>query len=191
MATRDYANRKPSKKGKKRMSAKNDMPLEGVSWYMIVIIFLAICLFGYFLWSLKSSDSSKPEAEKPQAEKVIPIRTKPEEALPPKPKEEWTYQEELENKRVEVDLPEQVQTVSRPYQIQCASFRTEDQADELRARIAFQGLEAHVRRTEGETGAWYKVFLGPYPHKRAAERHRHVLQRGGINGCQIWLWQGK
>lgn len=71
------------------------------------------------------------------------------------------------------------------YQLQCASFRQESQANEMKAVIAFQGLEAQVRQVEGTTGVWYKVALGPYERKRDAERKRHTLQNAGINGCQI------
>ena len=97
----------------------------------------------------------------------------------------------LENKEVKVDIPKQSDKPSRPYQMQCGSFRKQSQADALKAKIAFQGLEAMVRKVSGKKGEWYKVVLGPYPKKRHAERERHKLQRGGVNGCQIWFWEGK
>lgn len=106
--------------------------------------------------------------------------------MPPKPKEEWTYLDELENKHVEVDIPDVVATrAPQQYQLQCASFRQESQANQMKAVIAFQGLEAQVRQIEGTSGTWYKVILGPYERKRDAERKRHVLQNAGINGCQL------
>jgi cell division protein FtsN len=46
-----------------------------------------------------------------------------------------------------------------------------------------------VRKSSGTNGIWYKVILGPYENKRAAERNKHTLQNAKINGCQIWLWQ--
>ena len=116
---------------------------------------------------------------------VVPLKKDPH-ALPPQPKEEWTYLKELENKHVEVDIPDVVASRTPVlYQLQCASFRQESQANEMKAVIAFQGLEAQVRQIEGTTGIWYKVALGPYERKRDAERKRHTLQKAGINGCQI------
>ncbi|MCU7994163.1 SPOR domain-containing protein [Shewanella glacialipiscicola] len=116
---------------------------------------------------------------------VVPLKKDPN-ALPPQPKEEWTYLKELENKHVEVDIPDVVASRTPVlYQLQCASFRQESQANEMKAVIAFQGLEAQVRQIEGTTGIWYKVALGPYERKRDAERKRHTLQKAGINGCQI------
>lgn len=118
---------------------------------------------------------------------VVASPQKDPNALPPKPKEEWTYLNELENKHVEVDLPNVVATrTPQQYQLQCASFRQESQANQMKAVIAFQGLEAQIRQIEGTTGTWYKVLLGPYGSKRDAERKRHVLQNAGINGCQIF-----
>ncbi|MGL5471043.1 MAG: SPOR domain-containing protein [Shewanella sp.] len=117
---------------------------------------------------------------------VVEVPKKDPNALPPKPKEEWTYLDELENKHVEVDIPDVVATrAPQQYQLQCASFRQESQANQMKAVIAFQGLEAQVRQIEGTSGTWYKVILGPYERKRDAERKRHVLQNAGINGCQL------
>lgn len=119
------------------------------------------------------------------AEPIVPPKKDPN-ALPPQPKEEWTYLNELENKHVEVDIPDVVASrTPQQYQLQCASFRQESQANQMKAVIAFQGLEAQVRQIEGTTGIWYKVALGPYERKRDAERKRHTLQNAGINGCQI------
>ncbi|MGL4936722.1 SPOR domain-containing protein, partial [Shewanella sp.] len=119
------------------------------------------------------------------AEPMAPPKKDPN-ALPPKPKEQWTYLNELENKNVEVDIPDVVSTrTPQQYQLQCASFRQESQANQMKAVIAFQGLEAQVRQIEGTTGMWYKVGLGPYETRRDAERKRHVLQKAGINGCQL------
>lgn len=131
--------------------------------------------------------AATPAVEKSIAETSAVETPKPDpNALPPKPKEEWTYLNELENKHVEVDLPDTVATrTPQQYQLQCASFRQAAQANQMKAVIAFQGLEAQVRQIEGTSGTWYKVILGPYQSRRDAERKRHVLQKAGINGCQL------
>ena len=76
-----------------------------------------------------------------------------------------------------------------PYKMQCGSFKTSKQAETLKARIAFSGLEAQVKSVAGKNGTWHKVFLGPYPRKRLAEKDKHTLKRNNINYCQIWLWR--
>ena len=102
--------------------------------------------------------------------------------LPEKPQPKWDYVDTLKTKEVKVDIPEE-ETNYTPYQMQCGSFRNKDDAESLKAKIAFQGLESMVKKT----GNWYRVILGPYERKRLAEKERHKLQRARINGCQIWF----
>ncbi|QIR13351.1 SPOR domain-containing protein [Shewanella aestuarii] len=197
--SRDYANRKPksaAKAGKTSRSTKRSAPkrrLPILPWLLAIGL---ISSFGYFLWlingSSESSDALVPVTNKPttsQPVKETPQAPKDPNALPPKPTEEWTYLEELENKNVEVDVPNSGVVSSGLYQMQCGSFRQESQANQMKARIAFMGMEAQVRRSEGTNGIWYRVVLGPFKSKRDAERGRHTIQNGGINTCKIWLWQ--
>lgn len=193
----DYANSKPRKskpRGKRPAPAKKPTPPatpRQVSPLRLLIGCVVVAAFAYLLWFLKNDDvAPAPAAVQSQATNVKPVvvKPKPQDALPPKPKQEWTYQKELENKQVEVDVPDRAKQPTRPYQMQCGSFRKDSQAQELKAVIAFQGLEAQVRKVKGSSGNWYKVILGPYDHKRQAERERHTLQRAGVNGCMIWYW---
>ncbi|QFU24665.1 SPOR domain-containing protein [Shewanella eurypsychrophilus] len=194
MTNRDYANRNPARKGKAKTTRRKQAPApKGFPLVLLLVTLTLLGGFGYFLWSINNSadDTEQTEASKvEQTDKSVKSKPKKDpNALPPAPKEEWTYQHELENKKVEIDLPEEVKP-TRPYQMQCGSFRKESQANEMKAVIAFQGLEAQVRKVKGTSGYWYKVVLGPYERKRAAEKHRHTLQRGGLNGCLIWFWEG-
>ncbi|GIU12096.1 SPOR domain-containing protein [Shewanella sp. MBTL60-007] len=191
MTNRDYANRKPARKGKnsaRKKSSKGSAP-KRFPILLLLITLTGLGGFGYLLWTLSSSDEPAPAPAVVEQPKKKPVKKDPD-ALPPVPKEEWTYLEELENKKVEVDIPDTSDKPKRPYQMQCGSFRKESQANELKAIIAFQGLEAQVRKVKGSSGIWYKVVLGPYDKKRDAERQRHILQNGGTNGCQIWFWEG-
>ena len=193
---RDYAKRKPAPKkkpqrGSQHRSSKGSAA-RSTPWLLIIIVIAAIVGFVYFLTHIAGSSDNEPEhaigATGSKSEKPKAAVSKPKsETLPDKPEERWTFIEELENKEVEVDVPEAPKN-TRPYLMQCGSFRIKSQADELKARIAFQGLSSEVRRSEGSKGVWYKVVLGPYKTKRAAERDRHTLQRDKIRGCQIWFW---
>lgn len=194
----------PARSAQKKAAPRKKLPLA-----LILFAFIAVGCFGYFLWSIKDMSKQVPpatttEKTEPSAKAQDPVATltpkvketdrqadavapkKDPNDLPPQPQEEWTYLNELENKHVEVDIPDVVASrAPQQYQLQCASFRQESQANQMKAVIAFQGLEAQIRQIEGSTGTWYKVGLGPYQTKRDAERKRHVLQNAGINGCQI------
>ncbi|GAA5215286.1 SPOR domain-containing protein [Corallincola platygyrae] len=196
---KDYAHRSkpkprrsPATKG--RASKKPTPPAKKPPYLAMLIAAALISAFGYLLMQLDGS------AERQPAEVVAEPKPKPQpkpvtrpkqndDPLPPKPQEDWQYIDELENKEVVVDLPPPEESQG-PYQMQCASFRSQSQADAMKAKIAFQGKEAMVRRSEGKSGTWYKVVMGPYERKRQAEKDRHVLARIGIRTCKIWKWQG-
>jgi cell division protein FtsN len=195
MSHRDYANRKPrNKPGARSRSTRGNArgQSRGMGQIPIIptlLVFLLVGGFGYFLWSIKDTakEVSADAVVTAPAKKTTKAIKKDPNALPPQPKEEWTYLEELEKKSVEVDVPESAKS-TQAYQMQCGSFRQESQAQEMKAVIAFQGLEAQVRRSDGANGVWYKVVLGPYNGKREAQANAHKLERVGIKNCQIWLW---
>ncbi|BAJ00246.1 SPOR domain-containing protein [Shewanella violacea] len=188
MTNRDYANRKPSRKGKaKSKTTRRKSKAPAPRRFPLVLLLVTLGLvtgFGYFLWTINNSAKDLDEGEAAVAEQSVvkPTQKKDPKALPPKPKEKWTYQKELVNMKVEVDIPE-VSGPAHRYRMQCGSFRTQPQADAMKAVIAFQGLDSNITKAKGTTGDWYKVSLGPYDRKRLAEKHRHVLQKAGINGC--------
>lgn len=191
MANQDYISRTPpnknknSRRGKKVAKKPQGLPLKTKLYSIILLILIAA--FGYGLWSLKTDPSTKTPVN-PSVQKEIKetVQVK-EKALPEKPEEKWTYHKELENQVIE---PGKYEVKEKgPYKMQCGSFKTQKQAETLKAQIAFAGLEAQVKSVTGKNGTWHKVFLGPYPRKRLAEKDKHKLKRNNINYCQIWLWQ--
>ena len=102
-----------------------------------------------------------------------------QESLPELPEEEWEYIKTLPGYEVEVEVREQEKSDKR-YLMQCASFRTRAQAEEMKAKIAFQGLEALIRHSTGSNGDWFRVILGPYESKRDAEKAKHSLRKACV-----------
>jgi cell division protein FtsN len=190
MANQDYVSRAPTKKktntrnSKKTTKNAYKMPLK--SKLVSLILIILISGFAYGLWSLKTDPITKTPLIEP-VKTTTEIKTKKKaDELPELPKEKWTYVKDLATKEIEVGKYEVKE--KGPYKMQCGSFRTAKQAETLKARIAFSGLEAQVKSVTGTSGLWHKVFLGPYPRKRQAEKHKHKLKRNNINGCQIWGW---
>ncbi|MER2491379.1 SPOR domain-containing protein [Catenovulum sediminis] len=177
---RDYVKKgKPTPRTKRKPEPEVAVANHSKLKFMIVLALCLVIGFAYFLWSIKDR---APEPKPKVVEKVKP------KALPKVPEEKWEYVKELENKTIEVDVPDRKDQPQKQYQMQCGSFRKLDQANSLKAQIAFTGLESFVKRTEGSNGVWFRVVLGPYDTKRAAESDRHRLQNAKINGCQIWYW---
>ena len=185
MAPQDYVdrqqnkNKSPYKKGTKKQPKGITPKLK----FIILIAFTCIAGFSYFLWKIDRNELM------PQEEHVaVEMKEETSKAqLPLPPKEKWAYRKELEGKKIEVGQYDVKK--AGPYKMQCGSFKTEKQAEVLKANIAFTGLSAQVSKSVGSKATYYKVFLGPYEKKRDAERDKHKLKKNKINYCQIWLWK--
>ncbi|MBT1450261.1 SPOR domain-containing protein [Glaciecola sp. XM2] len=192
MSPTDYVSR--GQKRNKKAAKKPPTP-----WLRIV---LAICVVSAFVFGLyqlqktplnveseQADDASQLSELKPQSPTTSDVALTPappnSDPLPTLGEEQWAFIDALPEYSVEVDIPEDEQS-DRQFIMQCGSFRTTERAQELRAKLALQGLEAQILQSEGSTGIWYRVVLGPYERKREAERHRHQVRRAGINGCKIW-----
>lgn len=197
----DYANRgrppkkkKPAAKGKAKSGkrgARSTKQSPAVPWSVVALAIVLVVGFAWFLTSIYGQ--AEQEGHSVSAPPKLDIKTQPptdadkvDTDIDPR----WDYIEELENSEVQVDVPER--ELGPPKLMQCGSFRSQSDAEGLRARIAMVGLESQVRASEGTTeanrGTWHRVILGPYETKRDAERDRHKLQRAQIFGCQIWNW---
>ena len=188
MAHQDYVSRSRTPKKKNNpYNKKAKAAPEGLPTKVKIIALLAlaaIAFFAYFLWSIKDKQP-EPQLQTPAVVKTTSSANS--SALPALPKEKWDYVEGLKNKKVEVGKYEVVN--KGPYQMQCGSFRTKEQAEVLKARIAFVGISAQIRESKGKSGIWHRIVLGPYGKKRQAEKDKHKLKNNNINGCQIWGWQ--
>lgn len=194
MTQRDYVSRgrpqpkktKSPSKNKAGPSRKNKAnepsAIPAMMWVRVVGIVLVLAGFAVFLWSIKDN-APEPDNSFTDSPKLI----ENEDELPELPEEEWEYIKTLPGYEVEVDVTQQAPSTKR-YLLQCASFRTRAQAEELKAKIAFEGLEALIKRSTGDTGDWFRVILGPFDTKRDGERTRHTLRRANINNCKIWYW---
>ena len=67
------------------------------------------------------------------------------------------------------------------YWLQAGAFSEEKEADNLKAKIAFTGLEASVRPvTIPDKGTLYRVRLGPYQSLDDANRIKTALSQNGV-----------
>lgn len=186
MSNQDYISRTPSKKKNnspyKKKSAQPEPVLSTKNKVIGVLVILLIAGFAASLWFLKTNPTTATIVKDQNTEPA-----KKQEKLPEPPKEKWTYVESLKTKEIEVGQYEV--TKKGPYKMQCGSFKTRPQAESLKAKMAFAGIESIIQTAQGKHNTWYKVVLGPYTRKRAAEEHKHKLRNNNINGCQIWLWK--
>ncbi|EJI85078.1 sporulation related protein [Alishewanella aestuarii B11] len=184
MPQKDYVRAtrpKAPAKGQARGSRAKAPAATNKPWLLIALTLLTLSVFVYGLWFLKQQpvSSSQPAA--------APVKAPAKDELPPKPQSEpYQYIKELENREITVEVPEQQRSV--PAVLQCGSFRQQGQAEQMKAQIAFAGITADVRRTEGSNGVWFRVVVGPYESRRAATADMNRLRQMGINTCQVRNW---
>lgn len=190
MPQKDYvrASRpKPANKGKSKPSNSRNTRSKAAPakpWLLIALTAMTLMVFIYGLWFLRQQ---APVTTAPAPTPAPPAKTAAKDELPPKPvAEPYQYIQELENKEITVEVTEQRR--SGPAQLQCGSFRQQPQAEAMKAQIAFAGITADVRRTEGTNGVWFRVILGPYESRRAATADMNRLRQMGINTCQVRNW---
>lgn len=182
MAPQDYVSRPPNKKKSPYNKGKAKQPQGITHKFKLVVLITSLALvgFAYFLWSIKNTTVI--------TEKTTPIvEEKSKTTLPSPPTEKWSYRKELEDKKIEIGQYNVKQ--GGPYKMQCGSFKNLEQAEILKANIAFTGLSATIGKSTSPSSTYYKVYLGPYAKKRDAEKDKHKLKRNKINYCQIWLWK--
>jgi len=72
------------------------------------------------------------------------------------------------------------------YWLQAGAFAEEKEADNLKAKIAFTGLEATVRAVSiPDKGTLYRVRLGPYQSLDDANRIKNALAQNGVGAAII------
>jgi len=71
------------------------------------------------------------------------------------------------------------------YMLQAGAFRSSDDADGMRARLALLGFEARVVAAEVGGQPMYRVRIGPFAQQEDANRARARLMDGGIEASVV------
>ncbi|MSQ19935.1 MAG: hypothetical protein EXR39_10325 [Betaproteobacteria bacterium] len=88
---------------------------------------------------------------------------------------------------------EQVTTVAKlpdssrdSYIIQAGSFQNPSEADNVKARLAFIGLQASIEPVAlPDKGTWYRVRLGPYRNPHEINAIRQQLSQAGVTATMF------
>ncbi|HAT24953.1 MAG TPA: cell division protein FtsN, partial [Pantoea septica] len=68
---------------------------------------------------------------------------------------------------------------SQRWMVQCGSFKGTDQAESVRAGLAFEGFESRI--TTG--GGWNRVVIGPLKDRSTADSTLKRLRGNGHSNC--------
>lgn len=67
------------------------------------------------------------------------------------------------------------------YVLQAGSFRAPSDADRRRGELALLGLEAAVEEISTDTGAWHRVYIGPFESRSAMAKARSLTAQSDID----------
>jgi len=71
------------------------------------------------------------------------------------------------------------------YFVQAGAFRTPDDAEAQRARLSLMGVEARVTEREQAGRTVYRVRVGPFQNKDAADRVKDRLDGNGFDSALV------
>ncbi len=90
--------------------------------------------------------------------------------------------------KVKEDTAAIIETSSERYFLQAGSFRSIDEAENLKARLALLGMVAMVQSASvPDKGVWYRVRIGPLTKMAEVDRMRLDLSQNGIVASLIKL----
>jgi cell division protein FtsN len=191
---------------KSRVTRKQKKSLPGYMW---LLSGLAIGLFVAFIVYLdKQPESDKDfgsavqqelEKLKQQAKKKKPESNKASSEASNKEKKEQKFNFYTILPELEVLIPEsetrppEVKTristskTDKQYVLQVGSFQNLNDAEKLKANLAFLGLEANIQHVTVNGQAWHRVRTGPYRDKQDLYRNQKLLKRNDINAISMEL----
>lgn len=184
---------KVAKKKTKRKVAGRTPPKRRLPGWIILLIGvlfgLIIAVFGYVNgWVPKPQHKGdKPIAQTSQTEQTTTVEDKSED-LKIEPKKGYDFYETLQGMEVIIDEKELKQAENRTpnnYILQLGAFRTLNDAEALKAKVAFIGLTAKIHSVDVKQTKWYRVRLGPYKGGRKAEEVKKNLDKNGFDAILL------
>lgn len=71
------------------------------------------------------------------------------------------------------------------YFLQAGAFRGRIDAENMRAKLALQGVEAKITELQSENGLLYRVRIGPFAQLEAMNRVRSKLSDNGVDAAVV------
>lgn len=85
--------------------------------------------------------------------------------------------EAIENPTINKDVEQKII-------LQVGSFQQQEEADSMKAQLAFLGLEADIRSARVNQETWHRVQLGPYASNSKLSRAKNLLIENEIEYIQ-------
>lgn len=175
-------------------------PKRSVPWWMWLVVPALVIGFGFVLFKLASVESGQTSSSATRQQTVAPVKVAPAEPKTPAKtetkakapeaqakRETFEFYQLLQNSEVDTSHVDAYEYQPREeenfsYMIQAASFRSNADADRLRAKLILSGLEAAIKVSESKDGGtWYRVVVGPFATRSGENRAQDKLASMGLN----------
>jgi len=162
-----------------------EQPQQRASFWVWVPLGLALGLFVTFILFLDGKKQTNQQDVKVVKEK---LNAKSDRAKPV-----FDFYTVLPDRVVDVKTKEpssqqanahQKPKVFQKYILQVGSFNNFSDADELKAKLAFLGLEARLAKANVKNSTWYRVQLGPFKSSSGLSKTKNLLIQNKIKYLQ-------
>lgn len=189
--TRDY---KPVPR-KQKTAGKGSVFFSGFLFGLLVGVGASVAVAIF----VKGGDSPFTPADKPSATETVPAPADSAEPTQPTntdaqpdanrfdfykilPGTESQVTEQEIQRNEAAQQPAAPTAANESYYLQVGAFQTEQEADNLKAKLALLGLEAVVQTaTVPDKGTWHRVRVGPYSKLEQITKARTELVQNGFN----------
>lgn len=170
--------------GKKRSSG-----VPGWTWLLLGLAIGVFTAFLWHLWELRQDGARPPAATAgaaPPASGTPAAEKKPAADAAEETRFEFytllPSQEVMPGKAPATQKPAAPKGTEPAYVLQAGSFKSEAEADKRRATILMLGLPVKIVKVPVKPGeTWYRVVVGPFPGKSAAQSARASLRSNGVD----------
>ena len=152
-------------------------------WVFLLLILAPFAGFIFFLDQKIVRHSHSQHDTKPMPHQN-PDRTRPTidfYTVLPDRKVEITPREKPQD---DAESPATNETSSNQILLQVGSFKSINEADSLKAELAFMGLEAKVKSARLQQETWYRVQVGPFASNSALSQVKNLLLENNIQYLQ-------
>ena len=172
------AQQRKSSRGASRQNTPSQSG-SGLRWYGAGVASGLFLAFMLYLVTLPPEGGSEPGPQVAKGPSVITAEP------------EYEFFEVLPNQEMTVDVdpadipkPRSAGT-GKQYLLQAGSFRQAADADRRRGELLLLGLAPRVEDTQGDTGRWFRVVLGPFDSRSAMAKARSMTAQQDIDTLLI------
>lgn len=177
--SRDYANKKPQKRGaqaKKNPPKRQAKDSSRLKFFLLGVVTTIAVQIVYYV----AKNTPELEDNIEQVKEKVVVKEKPKK--PTKP--DITFYQTLPDAQVQVDVKPVPAAQNKPYTavLQAGSFKSIDDAEQRRAEVLLLGLDVEIESRENDSGVlWHRLIVGPFESRAVLNKARSTLENNRID----------